>query len=97
MFTYKVCTNRLPVLFIPQTRQLIEKMAFVGLGITRNEVDNMYEELGDNEKVISALVDKAADENGTFPLKETVDTLLYELNSATKAYVDWQPSKVLVF
>ena len=69
-------------------------MAFVGLGITRNEVNNLYEELGDNEKVITALIDRAAENNVTFPLKETVDTVLYELNSAMKAYVDWQPSKV---
>ena len=72
-------------------------MAFVGLGITRNEVNNLYEELGNNEKVITALIDRAAENNVTFPLKETVDTVLYELNSAMKAYVDWQPSKVQNF
>ena len=72
-------------------------MSFATLGITRNEVDTLYEELRNNEdQVITALVDKAADENVTFPLKETVDTVLYELNSAMKAYVGWQPSKVLV-
>ena len=70
-------------------------MAFVGLGITRNEVNNLYEQLGDNEEVITALIDRAEENNVTFPLKETVDTVLYELNSAMKAYVDWQPSKVL--
>ena len=77
-----------------QARHLVEKMAFVGLGVTKNEVDNLYEELVDNEKVITALIDRAAEENVTFPLKETVDTVLYELKSAAKAHVDWQPSKV---
>ena len=77
-----------------QARHLVEKMAFVGLGVTKNEVDNLYEELVDNEKVINALIDRAAEENVTFPLKETVDTVLYELKSAAKAHVDWQPSKV---
>lgn len=72
-------------------------MSFATLGITRNNVDDLYEELRDSEKVINALVDRAADQNVTFPLKETVDTVLYELNSAMKAYVGWQPSKVLVF
>ena len=71
-------------------------MAFVGLGITKNEVDNLYEELEDNEEVINTLVDRAAENNVTFPLKETVDTVLYELKSAAKAHVDWQPSKVLI-
>ena len=77
-----------------QVRHLVEKMAFVGLGLTKNEVGNLYEELVDNEKVITALMDRAAEENVTFPLKETVDTVIYELKSATKAHVDWQPSKV---
>ena len=72
-------------------------MSFATLGITRNELDALYEELGNNEdQVVTALLDKAADKNVTFPLKETVDTVLYELNSAMKAYVGWQPSKVLV-
>ena len=71
-------------------------MVFVALGITKNEVDNLYENLEDDEKVINALVDRAAEENVTFPLKETVDTVLYELQSAAKAHMDWQPSKVSV-
>ena len=71
-------------------------MAFAGLGITRNEVDRLFEELGDSENVIASLMDRAAKENVTFPLKETVDTVLYELKSAAKAHVTWQPSKVFV-
>jgi hypothetical protein len=70
-------------------------MAFVGLGVTRNEVDSLYEEkLGDSEEVITALEHRAAQENQIFPLKEKVDTVLYELKSAAKAYVAWEPSKV---
>ena len=75
---------------------MIDKMAFVALGITKNEVDNLYESLEDDEKVITALVGRAAEKNVNFPLKETVDTVLYELQSAAKAHVNWQPSKVLV-
>ena len=78
-----------------QTRQVIEKMAFVRLGVTRNEVDNLYENLGENEEVITALENQAAEKNLHFPLKEQVDTVLYELKSAAKAHNDWQPSKVL--
>ncbi len=79
-----------------QTRQLIEKMAFVGLGTTRNEVDNLYEKLEDSSEVIAALEAQAAEENVIFPLKEKVSTVLYELRSAAKAHVNWQPSKVQV-
>jgi hypothetical protein len=70
-------------------------MAFVSLGVTRNEVDNLYENLGENEEVINALENQAAEKNLNFPLKEQVDTVLYELKSAAKAHNDWQPSKVL--
>ena len=71
-------------------------MAFVGLGTTRNEVDNLYEKLEDSSEVIAALEAQAAEENVIFPLKEKVSTVLYELRSAAKAHVDWQPSKVQV-
>ncbi|CAB3989462.1 Phthiocerol synthesis polyketide synthase type I [Paramuricea clavata] len=76
------------------TRQVIEKMAFVRLGVTRNEVDNLYENLGENKEVITALENQAAEKNLNFPLKEQVDTVLYELKSAAKAHNDWQPSKI---
>ncbi len=77
-----------------QTRQAIEKMPFVELGITQNELDNLYEELGDDEKVIAALEDQAVEKNLNFPLKKNVDTVQYELKSAGKAHIDWEPSKV---
>ena len=57
-------------------------------------MDNLYEELGDSEKVITALQDQAVQKNMTFPLKENVHTIQYELRSAGKAHNDWQPSKV---
>jgi hypothetical protein len=69
-------------------------MAFVALGTTRNELDKMYDELGDSEKVISALQGQAAEANIDFPLQEGVDSVLYELRSAAKAYTEWQPSTV---
>jgi hypothetical protein len=69
-------------------------MAFVALGTTRNELDNMYDELGDNEKVITALENQARERNVDFPLQESVNSVVYELRSAAKAYTDWQPSKV---
>ncbi|XP_028415494.1 uncharacterized protein LOC114538524 [Dendronephthya gigantea] len=75
------------------TRQLIEKMAFVELGINKHELDNFYEELKDEDEVVSALEDQAAVKNLVFPLKEKVDTVQYELRSAATAYLDWQPSK----
>ena len=79
-----------------QTRQVVERLAYVGLGIPKHEIENLYKELEDNEKMITALVNQAEEENVTFPLKETVDTVVYELKSASKAHVDWQPSKVFV-
>ena len=79
-----------------QTRQLIERTAFVALGTTRNELDNMYEELEDNEKVIAALENQAAERNVDFRLQESVKRILYELRSAAKAYTDWEPSKVWI-
>jgi hypothetical protein len=69
-------------------------MAFVALGTTRNELDNMYDKFGDREKVISALENQAAQTNIDFPLQEGVDSVLYELRSAAKAYTEWQPSTV---
>ena len=71
-------------------------MAYAGLGIPKREIESLYKELEDNEKVITALVNRAAEENVTFPLKETIDTLINEFKSAAKAHVDWQPSKVFV-
>ena len=61
-----------------QTRQVVERMAYAGLGISKDEIENLYKELEDNEKVITALADRATEENVTFPLKETIDTVVYE-------------------
>ncbi len=69
-------------------------MAFVELGMTQNELDNLYEELRDDEKVIAALEDQAVEKNLNFPLKKSVDTVLYELKSAGTTHNDWEPSKV---
>jgi hypothetical protein len=77
-----------------QRRQVIEKVAFVALGITQNELDNLYEELGEEEKVIAALQNQAAEKNMDIPLKENAETVQYEIESATNAHNEWQPSKV---
>lgn len=92
VFTF---TNKQDFLcFMFQTRQMIEKGALVALGLTRNEVDDWYEKLGDDEKVISILQHQAAEKNMDFSLKKNVDTLQYELKCAAKAHKDWQPYKV---
>ena len=69
-------------------------MAFVALGTTQNELEFMYEKFGNNENVITALENQAAERNVDFHLQEGVNSVLYELRSAAKAYIDWQPSKV---
>jgi len=69
-------------------------MAFVALGTTQNESELMYEKFGNSEDVITALENKAAERNIDFHLQEGVNSVLYELRSAAKAYIDWQPSKV---
>ena len=69
-------------------------MAFVGLGIAKKEVDDLYEELEDNNAIIAVLEGRASEENVTFPLKEQVEAVQHELNSAAQAYTDWEPSKV---
>ena len=73
---------------------MIEKLAFVELGMTKNELDKLYEKLGNNEEVMTALEDQAAEKNLNFPLKEKVASVQYELRTASKAHTDWQPSKV---
>ena len=80
-----------------QTRRFIGRMAFVALGTTQNQLDNMYDEFGENEKVINVLEKEAAERNVDFPLQESVDSVLYELRSAAQAYTEWQPSTVSSF
>ena len=80
-----------------QTRDVIEKLTFVELGITKNEIDDLYERLGNDEEVMTTLENRAAEKNLSFPLKQKVATVQYELTSATEAYIDWQPSKVHIY
>ena len=72
-------------------------MAFVGLGISKHQLNSFYEELQNDVEVIAALENQAAEKDLVFPLKEKVDTVKYEVRSATKAHLDWQPSKVIFF
>jgi hypothetical protein len=43
---------------------------------------------------LAALEDQAVEKNLNFLLKKNVDTVQYELKSAGKAHIDWEPSKV---
>ena len=75
-------------------KQMIEKMAFVQLGITRQDLDVLYEKHGTREKVIKVLEETAAEKNLALPLTRTVSCLEHELGAAKNAHNDWQPSKV---
>jgi hypothetical protein len=69
-------------------------VAFVALGITQNELNDLYKEFVDDEKVIAALESHAAEKNVDFSLKDNVETVRYEIKAASKAHNEWQPSKV---
>ena len=78
-----------------QVRQVIERISLTALAMTRNDVDYLYETLGNDDEVIAALEDRVFEKGHTFNLRENVDTVLYELRAAAKAFADWQPSKVM--
>ncbi|XP_028418839.1 uncharacterized protein LOC114544380 [Dendronephthya gigantea] len=76
------------------TRRLLEKIAFVEMGKSKHDVNDYYEELQHQEKVIDVLEDEAAEKNIVLRLKERIETTKYEVRSAAEAHLDWQPSKV---
>ncbi|XP_046846808.1 non-reducing polyketide synthase PKS16-like [Xenia sp. Carnegie-2017] len=75
-------------------RQLIEGFAYTSLGVTKNQVHDLYESFEDYHAIIGALEDMAAERNVEFFLRKNVDTVLYELRSAKDAHLEWQPAKV---
>ena len=64
--------------------------------MTKNDVDDLYESLKENDKVIAALKDRATEKGQMFNLRENVETILYEIRSASEAHAEWQPSKVIL-
>ncbi|XP_028418020.1 uncharacterized protein LOC114542749 [Dendronephthya gigantea] len=76
------------------TRRLLEKIAFVEMGKSEHDVNDYYEELQDQEKVIAVLESEAAEKNIDLRLKDRIETTKYEVKSAAEAHLDWQPSKV---
>ncbi len=79
-----------------QIKQMIEKMAFVQLGITRQDLDVLHKKHGAHEEVINVLEEMAAEKNIVLPLKFKVASLEYQLRAAKNAHTDWQPSKVII-
>ncbi|XP_028418110.1 uncharacterized protein LOC114543232 [Dendronephthya gigantea] len=64
------------------------------MGKSEHDVNDYYEELQDQEKVIAVLESEAAEKNIDLRLKDRIETTKYEVKSAAEAHLDWQPSKV---
>ena len=83
-------------LFHLQTKRLLKQLAYVRLGLTSKQFDELREQCSTEEQFISTLDERAVDQDVPLHVREEISSLQYQLKAAMTAHNSWQPPKVFV-